>query len=444
MIEKAQRMKTMPELPHPRFKFILDEGLMTDLKTKPCSNKSDVILTHTGISALCQDIGTLRDRIQARLAVVYAGFVEAFKTNVGRLGLLSEYVARLDSITTKAYVATKYNYCMPVLSEGERSFVDAKGLRHCLIEHISTSETYVSNDVCLGGEGEDICQGFLLFGTNTVGKTSLIRALGISVVMAQAGFFVPCSSMTLCPYQQIFTRILNTDNLFRGQSTFMVEMCELRRILMRGNSRSLVLGDELCSGTEIDSAVSLFAAGLVQLHEIGATFIFATHLHMITNQPELLSLPRLKNKHLTVEYAAERNTLVYDRKLKDGQGSTLYGLEVCKSLDLPEEFIRLANLIRETNCKTVLARNPSRYNSVIKDRCAFCGTDATAIHHLLYQSDADKNGFVRTEDGAFHMNHPANTVPICEDCHLKVHQEDRRYVQKKTDQGMSLVEKSVE
>jgi DNA mismatch repair protein MutS len=444
LLEKAQRMKTMPDLPHPRFRFIQEEGLTTDIKIKPCSNKSDVTLNHPVIAGVCQNICTLREKIQTRLAAVYAGFVEGFKSNVGRLGLLSEYVARLDSITTKAYVASKYNYCMPKLAEGEKSFVDAKGLRHCLIEHISTSEAYVANDVALGVEGEDTCQGFLLFGTNTVGKTSLIRALGISVVMAQAGFFVPCSSMTLCPYQQIFTRILNTDNLFRGQSTFMVEMCELRRILMRGNSKSLVLGDELCSGTEIDSAISLFAAGLVQLHEIGATFIFATHLHMITSQPELLSLPRLKNKHLTVEYDAERNTLVYDRKLKDGQGSTLYGLEVCKSLDLPEEFIRLANQIRETNCKTVLSKKQSRYNSVVKDRCAFCGKDATAIHHLLYQCDADRNGFVRTEDGTFHMNHPANTVPICEGCHLKVHQEDRRYVQKKTDQGMSLVEKSVE
>ena len=284
----------------------------------------------------------------------------------------------------------------------------------------------------------------MLFGTNTLGKTSLIRALGIAVVMAQAGFFVPCTSMTLCPYQQIFTRILNTDNLFRGQSTFMVEMCELRRILMKGNNRSLVLGDELCSGTEIDSAVSLFTAGLVRLHDIGSCFIFATHLHMITKQPELRSLSALKNKHLTVTYDAARNMLIYDRKLKEGQGGSLYGLEVCKSLDLPEDFIRLANQIRETNCKTTLSKSASRYNSVVKDQCTFCGEPASAMHHLLYQSDADDNGFINTEDGSFHKNHPANTVPICEECHLKVHRTEKRFVQRKTTEGMLLVEKSVE
>ena len=104
--------------------------------------------------------------------------------------------------------------------------------------------------------------GILLYGTNAVGKTSFIRALGISVIMAQAGLYVPASSYKYKPYKYIFTRILGNDNLFKGLSTFAVEMSELRTILRLADKNSLVLGDELCSGTESISAVSIFVAGV--------------------------------------------------------------------------------------------------------------------------------------------------------------------------------------
>ena len=444
-IMAAQKKGRFPQLPHSKFDFIIEGKLLDSLSSKAGSTKTDVVLTCDETTRICNSIGRLREGIQNKITSIYREFITEFKSRLGILGTLAEYVTRLDSVTTKAYVAKKYNYCRPTLVEEESSFVRASGLRHCLIEHISTTEAYVTNDVHLGCDiDNDSCTGFLLFGTNTVGKTSLIRAVGIAVVMAQSGFFVPCSSMRLSPYQQIFTRILNTDNLFRGQSTFMVEMCELRRILMKGNNRSLVLGDELCSGTEIDSAISLFTAGLIQLHNIQANFIFATHLHMITTQPQLMELPGLKYKHLTVTYDAAGNRLIYDRKLKDGQGSSLYGLEVCKSLDLPEDFVRLANQVRESNSRSILASTSSRYNSVIKGQCMFCGSPASAIHHLVYQSDADDDGFICADGRTFHKNHPANTVPICEECHLKVHKDDKRYVQKKTSDGMALVEKSVQ
>ena len=440
----VQKKNRFPALPHAKFDFILEGKLLDSLSSKAGATKTDVVLVCDETTRICNSIGRLREGIQNKITSIYRDFITEFKSRLGILGTLAEFVTRLDSVTTKAYIAKKYNYCRPTLVEEDSSFVRASGLRHCLIEHISTTETYVTNDVHLGCEAEnESCTGFLLFGTNTVGKTSLIRAVGIAVVMAQSGFFVPCSSMTLSPYQQIFTRILNTDNLFRGQSTFMVEMCELRRILMKGNNRSLVLGDELCSGTEIDSAISLFTAGLIKLHNIQANFIFATHLHMITTQPQLLELPGLKYKHLTVSYDATTNRLIYDRKLKDGQGSCLYGLEVCKSLDLPEDFVRLANQVRESNSRSILASSSSKYNSVIKGTCTFCGAPASAIHHLIYQSDADDDGFIHADGRTFHKNHPANTVPICEECHLKVHREDKRYVQKKTSKGMALVEKSV-
>ena len=138
-----------------------------------------------------------------------------------------------------------------------KSFFDAKSIRHCLIEQLQTKEKYITNDISLG-KNED---GILLYGTNAVGKTSIIRSIGICVVMAQAGLFVPCEKFDFYPYNNIFSRILGNDNLFKGLSTFAVEMSELRHILRYTDENSLILGDELCSGTEIESAISIFVAG---------------------------------------------------------------------------------------------------------------------------------------------------------------------------------------
>ena len=163
-------------------------------------------------------------------------------------------------------------------------------LRHCLIEQLNTKELYVTNDLELGRD----MNGLLLYGTNAVGKTSFIKAMGIALIMAQAGLYVPCSKFLYKPYNYIFTRILGNDNIFKGLSTFAVEMSELRTILMQANKNSLILGDELCSGTESTSALSIFAAGLERLHAIEASFIFATHFHEIAKYKEIAVLNKLR------------------------------------------------------------------------------------------------------------------------------------------------------
>ena len=149
------------------------------------------------------------------------------------------------------------------------------------------NEIYVPNDVCLGKSDGDL--GILLYGTNAVGKTSLIKALGISVIMAQSGMYVPCESFTYSPYKYIFTRIIGNDNIFKGLSTFGVEMSELRVILNNCDNNSLILGDELCSGTETDSALSIFNASIEVMSERKSNFMFATHFH------ELPHLKSMKN-----------------------------------------------------------------------------------------------------------------------------------------------------
>jgi len=259
-----------------------------------------------------------------------------------------------------------------------------------------------------------------------VGKTSLIRAIGIAIIMAQAGLYVPCSALTFHPYTTIFTRILGNDNLFKGLSTFQVEMSELRVILRMATSNSLILGDELCSGTEMDSAISIFVAGLAHLHRVGCTYLFATHMHEINGYDEVRSLSRLCMKHLTVAYNKERDTLVYGRKLADGPGASMYGLEVCKSLHLPDAFLEFANTVRLRHRAPpsdigILSFRPSHFNAhKLKGVCERCAVElAQEVHHLLPQKDTDSRNYI----GHVPKNHVANLMALCNRCHDEVHGE---------------------
>ena len=187
---------------------------------------------------------------------------------------------------------------LSMVKTGEKSYVKASEIRHPLIEQLNSDELYVTNDISVGLD-KDL---MLLYGTNAVGKTSIIIALGINIIMAQAGLYVPCKDFEFVPYTAIFTRILGNDNLFKGQSTFAVEMSELRVILKMANKNSLILGDELCSGTEHDSAVSIFMSGIKALHKKESSSVFATHLHEILDFDEIDDMNKLDVKHLTVSY----------------------------------------------------------------------------------------------------------------------------------------------
>jgi DNA mismatch repair protein MutS len=301
-----------------------------------------------------------------------------------------------------------------------------------LIEHIQQNEIYVPNNVDLGID----VNGFLLYGTNAVGKTSLIRALGVAIIMAQAGLFVPCSSFLFKPYTAIFSRIIGNDNLFKGLSTFAVEMSELRVILKMADDRSLVLGDELCSGTETESALSIFVSGIQHLSTKQSNFIFATHFHEIVGFDEIKDIPTLALKHMSVVYDRELDALIYDRRLLNGPGNRMYGLEVCKSLHLEDAFLENAYAIRSKYfAKSELDHVASNYNkSKIRGRCEICKCAiGEETHHLSPQGAADKNGFI----GTFHKNHPANLMSVCSKCHDAEHSKETKttIIRKKTTKG---------
>tara|TARA_B110000261_G_scaffold164464_1_gene214182 strand:- start:487 stop:3510 length:3024 start_codon:yes stop_codon:yes gene_type:complete len=404
------------------------------------TNKKEEVICNDIIKSITSKVQKSVDELALGIIVFWKEYVSGLTESLDAMKVITSYITMMDLLQCKAYIAHKYNYCKPEIVAGqEKAFCSFTGIRHPLIEHIQTSEVYVTNDLALGGEGYE--DGLLLYGTNAVGKTSFIKSVGISVIMAQAGLFVPCASFRYSPYTYIFTRILGNDNLFKGLSTFAVEMSELRTIITLSDENSLILGDELCSGTESDSALSIFTAGIEALHEKRCTFMFATHFHEVTHYDEVTSLERLRFAHMEVTYDRENEALVYDRKLKEGSGNTMYGLEVCKSLNLPEDFLTRAHNIRTKYNKSaqgLLSQSASRYNKgKLGGNCEICIVNrATEVHHLQHQARADtENGYIST----FHKNHLANLINICEKCHTNIHRDNKEHRVKKTSNGYKIV-----
>lgn len=410
------------------------------------SNKKDLIVTNTYIQELTNTIQCSREKIVKEMSWFFAKYVNEFIRFEKELQLIVKYTTLIDILQCKCYIAHKFNYCKPVISScptdteaNNKAFLSFTGIRHPLIEHLQTNELYVTNDLTLGKEDEETT-GILLYGTNAVGKTSFIKSIGIALIMAQTGLYVPCKTFLYAPYNYIFTRILGNDNIFKGLSTFAVEMSELRTILKVADQNSLVLGDELCSGTESDSALSIFTAGLEALHRKQSTFIFATHFHEINNYEEIKALTKLKMLHMAVKYDRERNVLVYDRKLRDGPGESMYGLEVCKSLNLPDDFLKRAHDIRmkyNAKDKNILSMNTSHFNAQkIVGNCELChNAPASEVHHLQHQQEAKKeNDYIDT----FHKNHVANLLNICDKCHKNIHKNNTQHKVKKTSKKYEL------
>ena len=327
------------------------------------------------------------------------------------------FLSEVDCYCSGAKISVQNGYYRPQLKEAEKSFIECEEIRHPIVEKIHTETPYITNDIHLGKVDEK--DGILLFGTNACGKSTFMKAIGLNIIMAQAGLFVASKTFVYKPYTQMFTRILNNDNIFRSQSSFAVEIQELKSILNRSDQYSLVLGDELCSGTESISGLSIIASGLNMLCNRKSSFIFTSHLHQLTDLDEVKHLANLEIYHLKIDYDKEKDILIYDRKLEKGSGPSIYGLKVCEAMGLSNEFIAFAK-----NIQNKLENDPihntklSQYNpNVFMDECKICHTkDSLETHHIEDQQYADDNNMINHH----HKNIQHNLVPLCKGCHLKV------------------------
>ena len=329
------------------------------------------------------------------------------------------FLSEIDCYCAGAKLSIMNGYNRPTIVDSKKSFVDCKGIRHPIVEKIHIDTEYIKNDLCIGRGGTD---GILLFGTNACGKSTFMKAIGLNIILAQSGLFVAADDFQYYPYTQIFTRILNNDNIFRSQSSFAVEIQELKSILNRSNHMSLILGDELCSGTETTSALCIIAAGLESMCRRQSTFIFTSHLHELTKLEEVNSLDNLKIYHLKIDYDNDKgeNVLIYDRRLSDGPGPSIYGLKVCEAMGLPCDFISYAKGIKnriDGNGMGVIKK--SQYNSKIyMDECKICLSKHIDLetHHIKDQQYADADNIIDHH----HKNIKHNLVQLCKACHLRV------------------------
>mgnify|MGYP001222311378 CR=1 FL=1 len=326
-------------------------------------------------------------------------------------------LSEIDVSSSAAKLSIQNGYYRPTIVLSGKSFIDCKEIRHPIVEKIHTETEYVTNDINLSKKDEK--DGVLLFGTNACGKSTFMKSVGLNLILAQAGLFVAAKEFIYKPYSQIFTRILNNDNIFRSQSSFAVEIQELKSILKRADEKSLVLGDELCSGTESISAMSIIATGLNELCKRKTSFIFTSHLHQLTELEEIKELKNLEIFHLKIDYDRTTNTLIYDRKLEKGSGPSIYGLKVCEAMGLSKDFISFAKTIqKKLEKKEIQSSKQSQYNTnVFMDKCEICRNVCDLeTHHIKDQQYADKNKMIDHH----HQNIQHNLVPLCKICHLKV------------------------
>ncbi|XXM74605.1 DNA mismatch repair protein MutS [Lysinibacillus sphaericus] len=267
---------------------------------------------------------------------LFIGIRETVKEYIPRLQKLARLVSELDVLQCFATVSEKRHYTKPAFNK-ERKITLHDG-RHPVVEKVMGAQEYVPND-CIMDAGREM---LLITGPNMSGKSTYMRQVALTSILAQIGCYVPASRADLPVFDQVFTRIGAADDLISGQSTFMVEMLEAKNAIVNATQQSLILFDEIGRGTSTYDGMALAQAIIEYIHEnIGAKTLFSTHYHELTTLEEELS--KVKNVHVS---AMEQNgKLVFLHKIKEGAADKSYGIHVAELADLPQELIRRANEI---------------------------------------------------------------------------------------------------
>jgi DNA mismatch repair protein MutS len=261
---------------------------------------------------------------------------EQVKKQIKRLQSLAAALSELDVLQSFAVVSEDYHFVRPLMNTGHKLVI--KDGRHPVVEKFMGHQEYVPNDVLM----DDQTDILLITGPNMSGKSTYMRQLALTAVMAQMGCFVPAKSAELPIFDQIFTRIGAADDLISGESTFMVEMMEANNALKHATDHSLILFDEIGRGTATYDGMALAQAIIEYVHEhVRAKTLFSTHYHELTDLEK--TLPRLKNVHVG---ATEKNgELVFLHKVSAGPADKSYGIHVAKLAGMPDSLLQRADQI---------------------------------------------------------------------------------------------------
>jgi len=414
-----------------------------------------------------------------------------YNMNSNMLEKVTTWVANLDVLKSNAFAAFEGRYVCPTVVEGNVSYIRGKNLRHPIIEIIHDDVSFVGNDVNLGFKHEmnekiphsaGSSNGMFLHSINNGGKTTYLKSVGLNLLMAQCGMFVPADSFEYVTFGNIITRLSGNDNMSRRQGSFAVEMAELRTVMNQSGPKTLVLGDEICRGTEQKSALAIVAAAAVKLCERRTNFIFSTHLRTLSDLEEIQDLTitgigglreevgkggkmekvdsfvpassenptntlpsHVLLKHYHFKTIQNGDQIIFEYKLREGMGASLYGIEIAEMMGLDPSTCALAyrfrNIIEnpDTYDVPIGGGKKSRYNSkLLNGICEIegCGKPVTETHHIRHQSEADESGFI----DHFHKDSYFNLVGLCEKHHHEQHHGTLKIVGKaQTSTGVKLL-----
>ena len=302
-----------------------------------------------------QKILGAEERIYVLESQIYAQLVATIQQNISSIQTNCRIIARLDTLAGFADLALERNYCRPKMNDGKKICIKAG--RHPVIETMmAPGEEYVPNDIFLDADSQQI---IILTGPNMAGKSALLRQTALIVLLAQIGCFVPADEAEIGYCDKIFTRVGASDNISRGESTFMVEMLETSMILHNLSERSLVLLDEIGRGTSTYDGMSI-ARGIVEyIHEYGhgAKTLFATHYHELNDLETIY--PRVRNFHIAVKEVGKN--VIFLRKLAEGGVAHSFGLHVARMAGMPRQVIDSAQktLDRLENEEASSSRKPA-------------------------------------------------------------------------------------
>ncbi len=283
-----------------------------------------------------EQILSAEDKIYALESAIYNSLIAKIQTAIRTIQKNSMVIAKLDILAGFAELASENKYCRPEIGDGLA--LDIKAGRHPVIETLmKPGEEYVPNDIHLDRDKQQI---IILTGPNMSGKSALLRQTALIVLLAQIGSFVPADSAKIGYFDKIFTRVGASDNISRGESTFMVEMLETSMILHNLSERSLVLLDEIGRGTSTYDGMSIARAIVEFIHEYGkgAKTLFATHYHELNDLEGIY--PRVKNFHVAVKEVGKE--VIFLRKLKEGGTAHSFGLHVARMAGMPKEVLASA------------------------------------------------------------------------------------------------------
>jgi len=283
-----------------------------------------------------QKILGAEERIYMLETQIYADLVAKIQANISSIQKNCRILARLDVLSSFADLAISNGYCRPVMNDSKVISI-SKG-RHPVIETMMPAgEEFVPNDIYLDNGNQQI---IILTGPNMAGKSALLRQTALIVLMAQVGSFVPAEAAEIGYCDKIFTRVGASDNISRGESTFMVEMLETSMILHNLSSRSLVLLDEIGRGTSTYDGMSIARAIVEYIHEYGdgAKTLFATHYHELNDLETIY--PRVRNFHIAVKEVGKN--VIFLRKLMEGGVAHSFGLHVARMAGMPKQVLESA------------------------------------------------------------------------------------------------------